>query len=128
MQNQHRVKHLACDPDYIAPDGSEVRLLIEDDVGGMAHFRLPHGMTSKAVVHATVREFWYVLSGEGEMWRFDQATETVVSLNPGTCVEILPGTRFQFRTLGSEPLNVVAATIPRWPGPQEAAPVTGKWP
>ena len=37
------------------------------------------------------------------------------------------GTRFQFRTTGSQPLEVVITTLPPWPGDDEAIPVEGRW-
>jgi len=55
-------------PDAIAPDGMEVRILPAVDGGSMAHFRMPAGLTGRAVKHRTVEELWYVLAGSGEMW------------------------------------------------------------
>ncbi|HEY8002900.1 MAG TPA: hypothetical protein VIE16_01665, partial [Phenylobacterium sp.] len=51
--------------DAIAPDGSEVRLLLGLPRGGMAHFQLEPGQVSKAVTHRTIEEIWYFLSGHG---------------------------------------------------------------
>ena len=56
-------------PDAIAPDGSQVRVLLRLDGGSMAHFRLAAGQVSRAVAHHAVDELWYVLSGHGQMWR-----------------------------------------------------------
>src|SRR5271165_5959763 len=42
--------------DAIAPDGSEVRVLLSLKGGSMAHFRLPAGQVSRAVRHRTVEE------------------------------------------------------------------------
>jgi mannose-6-phosphate isomerase-like protein (cupin superfamily) len=52
----------------------------------------------------------------------------VVALEPGVCLTIPLGTRFQFRTLGDEPLAAVAVTMPPWPGEGEAVVVDGAWP
>lgn len=49
----------------IAPDGSAVRPLLALSGGTMAHFELSPGQTSRAVVHRTVEEFWFVVSGKG---------------------------------------------------------------
>jgi mannose-6-phosphate isomerase-like protein (cupin superfamily) len=62
-------KQLPAAADAVAPDGSEVRVLLSLAGGSMAHFELPPGRTSKAVAHRTVDEIWFVLSGRGEMWR-----------------------------------------------------------
>jgi mannose-6-phosphate isomerase-like protein (cupin superfamily) len=114
--------------DLLAPDGSEVRVLLSLSGGSMAHFLLPAGQVSLAVRHRTVEEIWYVLSGSGEMWRSDAAHEQVSALTPGTCLTIPVGTRFQFRAYGNEPLAAVAVTMPPWPGDGEAEIVDGNWP
>jgi mannose-6-phosphate isomerase-like protein (cupin superfamily) len=113
--------------DVLAPDGSEVRILLSLARGSMAHFLLPPGQVSKAVRHRTVEEIWYVLSGEGEMWRSVNDHEDVAPLSPGTCLTIPIGTVFQFRSLGEQPLAAVAITMPPWPGDGEAEMVAGKW-
>ena len=93
----------------------------------MAHFTLAPGSVSTAVMHRTVEEVWYVLAGTGEMWRSQEGREEVTPLSPGTCLTIPLGTRFQFRALGSGPLSAVAATMPPWPGGEEAIDVPGRW-
>lgn len=112
----------------MAPDGSDVRVLLGLRGGGMAHFTLAPGETSTAVAHRTVEEIWFVLSGRGEMWRRDDRGEDVVPLESGVCVTIPLGAHFQFRSLGPEPLAAVAVTMPPWPGPGEAYAVDGRWP
>ncbi len=47
---------LPADFDVLAPDGSEVRILLATAGGSMAHFRLPAGAVSKPVRHRTVEE------------------------------------------------------------------------
>lgn len=111
----------------IAPDGSEVRLLLGLTVGGMAHFQLAAGKTSRAVSHRTVEEIWLVLSGRGEMWRKHGNREEIVVLEPGVCLTIPQNTHFQFRASPSEPVAVVGVTMPPWPGEGEAVIVPGPW-
>jgi mannose-6-phosphate isomerase-like protein (cupin superfamily) len=113
--------------DVIAPDGSEVRILLALKGGSMAHFRLPAGQVSRAVRHRTVEEIWFVLSGHGEMWRSAGDEEVVTGLAPGVCLAIEAGTSFQFRAGEGEPLAAVAVTMPPWPGDDEAELVEGKW-
>jgi mannose-6-phosphate isomerase-like protein (cupin superfamily) len=115
-------------PDARAPDGADVRVLLRLAGGSVAHFALGPGRVSRAVTHRTVEEIWYVLAGRGEMWRRQGDRESVVPLEPGTCLTIPLGTHFQFRTLGPEDLAAVAVTMPPWPGPDEAVPVPGAWP
>ncbi|HUK07112.1 MAG TPA: cupin domain-containing protein [Stellaceae bacterium] len=121
-------KQLPAQRDTIAPDGSEVRLLLELPRGGMAHFELGPGQTSKTVVHRTVEEIWFFLSGHGEMWRQQDGRASVVKVCTGTCVTIPLGTRFQFRALGDETLTAIGVTMPPWPGEAEAIVVQGEWP
>jgi mannose-6-phosphate isomerase-like protein (cupin superfamily) len=113
--------------DVIAPDGSEVRILLSLTGGSMAHFRLGPGQVSCAVRHRTVEEIWYVLSGQGEMWRSTGGHDAITQLAPGTCLSIEAGTAFQFRACETETLDAVAITMPPWPGEDEAEPVPGLW-
>ena len=112
----------------MAPDGSEVRLLVASERGSMAHFRLAAGAVSKAVRHRTVEELWYFVGGHGEMWRRATGGEEVVPVAPGVSVSIPVGTAFQFRAAGDSPLEAVAVTMPPWPGMDEAEPAEGPWP
>lgn len=111
----------------IAPDGSDVRLLLTLGGGGMAHFELAPGRTSKPVAHRTVEEIWYFVGGRGEMWRRQGEREEVVAVGPGVCLTIPLGTHFQFRATSDEPLAAVGVTMPPWPGSDEAYEVPGKW-
>jgi mannose-6-phosphate isomerase-like protein (cupin superfamily) len=119
--------HLPAQPDVTAPDGSDVRILLRTGRGSMAHFELAPGRVSKAVVHRTVDEIWYFLSGRGQMWRALDGTEQVVDASPGVCITIPCGTHFQFRATGYEPLSIVGVTMPPWPGEGEAMIVPGAW-
>jgi mannose-6-phosphate isomerase-like protein (cupin superfamily) len=114
--------------DVMAPDGSEVRVLLALSGGSMAHFRLPAGQVSRAVRHHTVEEIWYILSGHGEMWRTAGDKQEVIALAPALCLTIPCGVGFQFRSLGQEPLSAVAITMPPWPGDGEAEFMDGRWP
>ena len=51
---EFRTKRLPAARDAIAPDGSDVRILLGLNAGGMAHFELRSGRTSMAVRHRTV--------------------------------------------------------------------------
>jgi mannose-6-phosphate isomerase-like protein (cupin superfamily) len=115
-------------PDAVAPDSSDVRVLLRLPRGSMAHFELAAGRTSRAVAHRTVDEIWYVASGQGEMWRRKEDQQQTVPVEPGTCLSIPAGTHFQFRATEEGPLAVVAVTMPPWPGEDEAYEVPGPWP
>ena len=57
----------------VAPDGSEVRLLLTEEHRAtrcsMVEVYLEPGAVSRPVRHRTVEEAWYVIEGEGEVWR-----------------------------------------------------------
>ena len=114
-------------PDAIAPDGSEVRVLCGLARGGLALFTLPPGAVARAVTHRTVEELWYVLAGQGRIWRRLGAQEEVIELAAGISLSIPTGTAFQFRCDGDAPLVILGATMPPWPGEAEAIPIAGKW-
>ena len=104
-----------------------MRVLLQVEGGGLAHFELAAGHTSVAVRHRSVEEIWYFLRGTGEVWRKADDDEDVVAVSPGVCITIPLGTQFQFRATGEEPLAAVGATIPPWPGAGEAVIVSGPW-
>ena len=118
------------EPDLLAPDGSEIRLLPAPERGGasLVHCRLPAGATAKAVTHRTVEEVWHVIAGRGELWRAQGERADVTALAPGVSVAIPLGTKFQFRSTGSGPLDIVIVTLPPWPGAEEAVRVADHWP
>jgi mannose-6-phosphate isomerase-like protein (cupin superfamily) len=113
--------------DTLAPDGSEIRLLPTMRGGGLCHCTLPPGTTSSPVFHRRVEEIWYVVSGEGEVWRKNAAAEESVPVCVGASLSIPPRTSFQFRNTGDAPLCLLIVTMPPWPGPQEAEKADGVW-
>jgi mannose-6-phosphate isomerase-like protein (cupin superfamily) len=92
-------KNLPAARDAIAPDKSDVRLLLGLKGGGMAHFELAPGETSVAVTHRTIEEIWFFLNGRGEMWRKQNDKEEIVQVGPNVCITIPLGTHFQFRSI-----------------------------
>jgi mannose-6-phosphate isomerase-like protein (cupin superfamily) len=113
--------------DARSPAGAEIRHLIEGETGSMIHSTVPANQVNRATVHATVSEFWHVLSGEGQIWRRDGRTEETTVLRPGVSIDIPVGTAFQYRCTGADPLRFLCISMPRWPGDQEATFVEGPW-
>jgi len=122
-------RSLPGEPDAVAPDGSEIRLLSTTLRGGsMVHARLRPGGVTRPVRHRTVEEMWMCIAGCGRLWRgADGDRDEVSDLQPGVSINIPTGTGFQFRCDGPEPLDLVIATIPSWPGDDEAEPCRGPW-
>ena len=111
----------------LAPDGSEIRELVAVNGGSMVHCTLPAGATSMAVMHCTVEEVWYFIQGRGQVWRKNDAGESIVDVQPGVSLSIELGTHFQFRNTGDEDLCFIIVTMPPWPGEQEAERVEDYW-
>jgi mannose-6-phosphate isomerase-like protein (cupin superfamily) len=114
-------------PDARSPAGAEIRYLVESATGNMIHSTVPPGQVNRATVHATVNEFWHVLSGRGEIWRRDESGEEVTVLSPGVTIDIPVGTAFQYRCIGAEPLRFLCIAMPPWPGDAEATQIEGPW-
>ncbi|MCA9464137.1 MAG: cupin domain-containing protein [Nitrospira sp.] len=114
--------------DYLAPDGSEIYLLVEGSQGSLCQCILPVGAKSHATSHKTVEELWFFLEGEGEVYREGLNNNEPVSVSSGTSLVIPTQTVFQFRNTGDVPLKFMITTMPPWPGPDEAKTgMNGKW-
>ena len=117
-------------PDATAPDGSEIRFLIDQRHqargASLVEVTLPAGQVSRPVWHRTVEEVWYVLEGEGQVWRCspdnDPSAIGPVAVAPGDALTIPTRWRFQFSASGNGPLRFLCVTMPPWPGPDEAQP------
>ncbi len=122
------VKRLPEHYDVLAPDGSEIKLLLQMGRGSMVHCALPPGGVSLAVAHRTIEEIWYFIEGAGQVWRKLGGDEAVIDVGPGVCVTVPTGAHFQFRNTGDLPLQFIIVTMPPWPGEQEAYRVPDHWP
>ena len=122
------VARRAAAPDTLAPDGSEIRLLVGDAQAAtrasLCEATLPAGGVSRPVWHRTVEEIWYVLEGQGEVWRCppgaDPASVPAVEVGPGDALVIPTGWRFQFRAGAAGCFRFLCYTSPPWPGVDEA--------
>src|SRR5579864_7533935 len=113
--------------DVLAPDGSEIRLLVQTARGSLVYCTLAPGQVTAAVRHRTVEEVWFCTSGTGELWRRSSQAEEIVGLVPGLAATIPLGTEFQFRATSAAPLEILITTMPPWPGADEAIAVDGIW-
>ena len=111
-----------------APDGSQIRLLHELRGGGLSECTLPPSGVSAAVTHRTIEEIWVFTEGSGQVWREQEGCESVTDVSQGVSLTIPLGTHFQFRNTGEGPLKFVIATMPPWPGEDEAPRVPDYWP
>jgi mannose-6-phosphate isomerase-like protein (cupin superfamily) len=127
LETQHLagidVYDLKSQPDYAAPDGSNIWLLGDEPAGGVALCTLASGRASAPVRHRTVEELWYVVDGHGEIARRHGDRDPFIDeLEPGVCIDVGSGITFQFRALGYHGLTMLLLTMPAWPGSDEAVP------
>ena len=116
--------------DATAPDGSEIRLIIDHRHGteraSLCEVTLPAGQVSRPVWHRTVEEVWYILEGEGQVWRCppnaNPGSVKAAAVRPGDALTIPTGWRFQFGAGADRDLRVLCYTAPPWPRPEEAQP------
>jgi mannose-6-phosphate isomerase-like protein (cupin superfamily) len=120
-------KTLPLDYDAITPDGAEVRHLLRTPSYSTVHYRLKVGQITLAFRNLTVEEFWYFLSGRGEVWRSDGATSDITAVASGVCLTIPIGTAFQIRCIGDEPLDLLGFYVPAWPADTVLEPAQGPW-
>ena len=107
-------------PDAKSPAGAEIRYIMDSERGNMIHSTVPPHQVNIATVHATVSEFWYVLEGNGEIWRDNGEESCVSELVPGTSIDIPVGTAFQYRNVSDVDLKFICIAMPPWPGDEEA--------
>ena len=113
---------------HISPAGAEVRVLMNDHLGGIAHCTLKSATITRAVQHKTVSEFWHVLSGQGEIWRDTGTHQEITKLRPGVTIYIPVGTKFQYRNDSNVDLVFICVTMPPWSGANEARIIkNGPW-
>ena len=118
-------------PDVTAPDGSEIRLLVDGrhaaTKSSMVEVQLSAGQVSRPVYHRSVEEIWYILQGEGRVWRCPPEAEPgsvePMAVSPGDALAIPTGWRFQFAADPDAPLRFLCHTTPPWPGEDEAVHV-----
>ena len=129
-ENVPSVGRASGDP-IVAPDGSQVRLLLTGEHGAtrcsVVEVTIAAGEVSRPVRHRTVEEAWYVLSGAGEVWRCPPGVATTeiqtVRVVAGDALVIPTGWGFQFRADAGSEMRFVCVTMPAWPGMDEAQSV-----
>ena len=132
--SQHDIPPLgrrSADADAIAPDGSQIRLLLDErhaaTGASMVEVTLRAGQISRPVHHQTVEEVWYILEGVGQVWRSPPEVSQpenvpAMPVSAGDSLVIPVGWNFQFSAGDASDLRFLCITMPPWPGEHEAQP------
>ena len=75
---------LPANPDAQSPAGADIRFIMDGANGNMIHSTVPPKQVNRATIHQTVSEFWYILEGQGEIWRRDGVSERITPGLPST--------------------------------------------
>ena len=117
--------------DVYAPDGAEIRSLIDRHQGAirlcLAEALVPPGQRTAKVYHQTVyEEIWYFVQGSGtvHLHHPGEPEEEEFAVEPGDAVLLPPGHGFWAENTGPTELIWLCCGSPPWPGDQEAQP----WP
>jgi mannose-6-phosphate isomerase-like protein (cupin superfamily) len=96
--------------------------------GGLYNCTMPTAKTFSPVAYHRVKEIWYVLEGQGEVWRKSARSEPTVDVGAGMSLTISARSAFQFRDTGTGVLRILIVKMPPWPGAQEPEKTIGVWP
>lgn len=91
-----KYKKLAEKYDYLAPDGSEIRLLISSSLASLDHLIVKPKTVSRAGYHKSVQEKWYIIRGEGKIWLKKYNQEQIIKLEPGFLFRLILMSIFSF--------------------------------
>ena len=91
------------------------------------HYRLKPSQILLAFRNLTLEEFWYFLSGYGEVWRSDGEKAEITPVASGVSLTIPIGTAFQIRCICNEPLDLLRVYVPAWPADTVLEPAQGPW-
>ncbi len=114
------------EPDATAPDGAEIRVLIDRPQGAtrlsLAEALVKPGERTTCVSHCTIEEIWYIVRGTGTFHRQlpDGGGEQTAEVAAGDALLIPTGYRFWVENIGPSDLIFLCCGTPPWPGPDEA--------
>jgi mannose-6-phosphate isomerase-like protein (cupin superfamily) len=120
-----RKAYRAPTPDATAPDGVEIRYLV-DELQGAQKLSLAEGAVgqnqrSHKVYHTTYEEIWYFLQGEGifHLHAPGASAEETTSVGPGDALLVPPAYGFWVVNTGTDELVFLLAGSPPWGSGQE---------
>jgi mannose-6-phosphate isomerase-like protein (cupin superfamily) len=106
---------LSAEPDAISPGGgAEIRHILSSPLGDLTHAVCPAGQVAPTHLLPALDEAYYVLAGEGEIWRSTDRRTGVTALVPGRWVQMPAGTKFQYRASRDASLVFLVVVLPTW--------------
>ena len=106
---------ISADPDAVSPGGgAEIRHIVSSPLGDLTHAVCPSGHVAPTHHLPELDEEYYVLAGEGEIWRATDEREAVTALRPGRWVQMPAGVRFQYRANRGSSLVFLVVVLPGW--------------
>lgn len=106
---------LSAEPDAVSPGGgAEIRHILSSPQGDLTHAVCPAGHVAPTHHLPELDEAYYVLAGEGEIWRATDEREAVTALRPGRWVQLPAGLRFQYRANRGSSLVFLVVVLPSW--------------
>ena len=123
-------RHRAAVPDHIAPDGVEIRDLIDEPQGArkvsVAEGCVVSGRRSAKMYHTSYEEIWYFLRGSGTFHLQAPGTseEEAIPVEPGDVLLVPPLHGFWVENTGTEECVFLLCGSPPWGKGQEVLP----WP
>ena len=106
---------LAADPDAVSPGGgAQIRYILKSQQGDLTHAVCPAGTVAPTHHLPELDEAYFVLAGQGEIWRRAEGREAITALRPGRWVQMPAGTLFQYRAGREASLVFLVAVLPSW--------------
>ena len=106
---------LALEPNKPSQGGeAEIRDILSSTEGDLTHVVCPARHVAPTHHLPELDEQYYVLAGEGEIWRATEEREAVTALRPGRWVKMPAGMRFQYRANRGSSLVFLLVVLPSW--------------
>jgi mannose-6-phosphate isomerase-like protein (cupin superfamily) len=106
---------LPADPDAVSPGGgAEIRQLLSSPNGDLTHAVCRAGEEAPSHHLPELDEQYFILAGEGEIWRATDDREATTTLQPGRWVELPRGMRFRYRANRGTSLVFLVVVLPSW--------------
>ncbi|WP_371401638.1 cupin domain-containing protein [Kribbella sp. NBC_00662] len=102
-------------PDSSSPGGgAEIRHVVRSPLGDLTHAVCRAGEVAPTHDLPELDEAYFVLAGEGQIWRSLHGREAITRMRPGRAVWMPAGTQFQYRANQTTSLVFLVVVMPPW--------------